>query len=264
MVDVRRINLQPQPTDKHAVDKGTSAGAASKGPTYHDGGEADVCGVGGDDDMDWADDVSSRDGQPSCKAGKANTVSRKRAEHQSAVQGVHWCERGQYWQASWYSKNDGKRENKYFYVKEHGFHKAKALAEQHRLEMERSGQASVRKRCEHQSGVRGVSYNKSGNSWVASWQVGGRKKTKHFSVAELGYEEAKQAAIAHRREMEQRHHTSEGGATSDEGRSCSPPNDDGAIHSPCRHGPPSCGPGVGVMEGGDLAAALVEVLSSDG
>ncbi|CEL99840.1 unnamed protein product [Vitrella brassicaformis CCMP3155] len=264
MVDMRRIKLQPQPTDKHAADRGTSAGAASKGPAHHDGGEADVGGVGGDDDMDWADDVSSRDGQPSRKAGKGKTVIRKSAEHQSAVQGVQWCERGQYCQARWYSKNDGKRENKYFYVKEHGFYKAKALAEQHRLEMERIGLASVRKRCEHQSGVRGVSYNKGGNSWLASWQVGGRKKTKSFSVAELGYEEAKQAAIAHRQKMEQRRHTSEGGATSDEGRSCSPPNDDGAIHSARRHGPPSSRPGVGVMEGGDLAAALVEVLSSDG
>ncbi|CEM37885.1 unnamed protein product [Vitrella brassicaformis CCMP3155] len=110
MVDVRRIKLQAQPTDKHAVDKGTSAGTGSKGPAHHDGGGADVCGVGGDDDMDWADDVFSRDGQPRRKAGKGKTVSRKPAEHQSAVQGVHWCERDQAWQAKWRSTRDGKQE----------------------------------------------------------------------------------------------------------------------------------------------------------
>ncbi|CEL99861.1 unnamed protein product [Vitrella brassicaformis CCMP3155] len=216
--------------------------------------------------MDWADDVSSRDGQPGHKAGKANTVCRKRAEHQSAVQGVHWCERGQYWQANWYDKGDGKQERKRFSVKEHGFHKAKELAEHHRLEMERNGRAVVKKRSKHQSGVRGVSYSEGYKSWVAEWRKGGRRKTKAFSVKQLGYEEAKQAAIAHRREMEQRHHTSEGGATRDESRSHNPPNDDDddEILSPRRHGPPSSRPDLGGMEGGDLAAALVEVLSSDG
>ncbi|CEM04223.1 unnamed protein product [Vitrella brassicaformis CCMP3155] len=193
---MRRINLHPQPKQKHAVDKGTSAGAASKGPTHHDGGGADLGGVGGDDDMDWADDVSSRDGQPRRKAGKGKTVSRKPAEHQSAVQGVHWSERG----------------DKYFYVKEHGFDKAKELAERHRREMERTRRvAAGKQRSGHQSGVRGVSYDETYKRWVASWSEGGRRINKHFSVAKLGYEPAKQAAIAYRREVEERHYTPLGG-----------------------------------------------------
>ncbi|CEL98398.1 unnamed protein product [Vitrella brassicaformis CCMP3155] len=205
MVDVRRINLHPQPTDKHDADKGTSAGAASKGPTHHDGGGADVGGVGGGDDMDWADDVSSRDGQPRHKAGKGNTVIRKPAEHQSDVTGVSYEETKKTWRADWLE--GGKRKYKPFYVREHGFDTAKALAEQHRREMQRTGQAATKKRSKHQSGVRGVNFEKTQKRWVAKWQVGGKTKTKYFSVAELGYEPAKQAAIAHRRAMEERRST---------------------------------------------------------
>ncbi|CEM06613.1 unnamed protein product [Vitrella brassicaformis CCMP3155] len=183
--------------------------------------------------------------------------------YQSNVRGVRWRPKDEVWEVWWYEKSG--RKWKHFSAKEHGVHRAKALAEQHRLEMESTGQAVVKKRSEHQSGVRGVSYDKKyGGYWTAEWREGRSKKSKYFSVKQLGYEEAKQAAIAHRREMEQRRHTSEAGATRDESLSRSPPKDDDAIHSAPRHGPPSSRPGVSGMEGGDLAAALVEVLSSDG
>ncbi|CEL99871.1 unnamed protein product [Vitrella brassicaformis CCMP3155] len=207
VVDVWRINLQPQPTDKHAVDKGTSSGMASMGPTHHDGGEADVCDVGGDDDMDWADDVSSPDEQPRRRAtpGKAKTFV-QRAQHHSDVTGVYWSEKYQSWVATWYDKGDGKQREKHFYVKYHGFDEAKELAEHHRLEMERSGQAVVRRRAKHQSGIKGVTFDERYKRWKASWRVGGKAKSKYFSVAELGFEGAKQAAIAHSRAMEERHY----------------------------------------------------------
>ncbi|CEM07885.1 unnamed protein product [Vitrella brassicaformis CCMP3155] len=109
------------------------------------------------------------------------------------------------WVASWHEGGKPKFEN--FYVSEHGFHKAKVLAEEHRLEMERSGRASVRKPAEHQSGVRGVNYMQRNHAWRAEWQEAGEKKGKTFSVKELGFEKAKQMAIAHRRAMESRHYT---------------------------------------------------------
>ncbi|CEL99842.1 unnamed protein product [Vitrella brassicaformis CCMP3155] len=207
VVDVRRIKLHPQPTDKHDADKGTSSGTASMGPA-HKGREADVGGAGGDNEVDGRGELSSPDEQPRRRAtrGKKKTFV-QRAHHHSDVKGVYWSEQGQYWQAKWGSKNDGKQENKNFFVRDHGFHKAKALAEQHRLEMERTGRASVQKLSKHQSGVRGVHYNETDKSWVAQWREGGRRKSKSFAVAEHGYEPAKQAAIAYRRAMEERHYT---------------------------------------------------------
>mmetsp|Transcript_20537 Transcript_20537/g.50007 ORF Transcript_20537/g.50007 Transcript_20537/m.50007 type:complete len:87 (-) Transcript_20537:371-631(-) len=73
--------------------------------------------------------------------------------------------------------------------------------------MERSGRATVRKPVEHQSGVRGVHYDKSKHRWQAQWYEAGEKKAKPFSIKELGFEKAKQMAIAHRRAMESRHYT---------------------------------------------------------
>ncbi|CEM06594.1 unnamed protein product [Vitrella brassicaformis CCMP3155] len=206
MIDMRRINLQPDST----------AGAASGRSMHYDNGASDVNGIG-DDDMDRRGDVSSSDGQPRRKAAKGNqrTVV-PRAQHQSAVSGVYWSEQHQAWIAKWYEKSSGNEERKTFYVKEHGFDKAKALAEQHRLEMERSGRAAIKQRSEHQSGVKCVTYNKTSNSWEARWKANGKEKTKFFSVKQLGYEEAKQAAISHKRAMELRHHTSEGEAMRDD------------------------------------------------
>jgi len=108
--------------------------------------------------------------------------------------------------ASWWEKADGRHKHKTFYVKEHGDN-AKARAEEHRLEMERSGRAAVRKTAEHQSGVRGVNYMQRNHAWVAQWREDGEKKAKYFSIKELGFEKAKQMAIAHRRAMESRHYT---------------------------------------------------------
>ncbi|CEM07899.1 unnamed protein product [Vitrella brassicaformis CCMP3155] len=112
--------------------------------------------------------------------------------HQSGVPGVSWNENTQAWVASWWEKADGRHKHKTFYVKEHG-DKAKALAEEHRLEMVATGRAAVQKPAEHQCGVRGVTYDKSTNSWRAKWKEGGD-------------EEAKQMAIAHRRAMERLHY----------------------------------------------------------
>ncbi|CEL98396.1 unnamed protein product [Vitrella brassicaformis CCMP3155] len=146
------------------------------------------------------------------EATKGKTAAiRKGAEHQSTVVGVSWDARARAWRSTWYAKDDTTQKKKLFTVREHGFDKAKALAEQHRREMERTGQATVRERLEHQSGVKGVSYHKKVNAWQADWQVGDSRRYKSFSVKQLGFEEAKDAAIAHRQKME-RLHTSEGGA----------------------------------------------------
>jgi len=52
------------------------------------------------------------------------------------------------------------------------------------------------------SGVRGAYYDKTDNSWVASWQDGiGQKKKKYFSVRKYGEAQAKEMAINHRRLM---------------------------------------------------------------
>ncbi|CEM22594.1 unnamed protein product [Vitrella brassicaformis CCMP3155] len=147
----------------------------------------------------WAADTDSKAGS------KGKTVITK-SVHQSDVAGVRWHEGNQAWRATWCEKGDPKQKEKYFYVKDHGFDRAKALAEQHRCELERTGRASVRKLSKHPSGVRGVWYNKGKNAWTASWHEGGKEKTKPFSIAELGYEGAKQAAIGHRRAMEAKHY----------------------------------------------------------
>ena len=47
------------------------------------------------------------------------------AEHQPAVTGVTWQEGMQAWRALWCEKGDPKRKSKYFYVKDHGFDRAK-------------------------------------------------------------------------------------------------------------------------------------------
>ncbi|CEM29277.1 unnamed protein product [Vitrella brassicaformis CCMP3155] len=149
-------------------------------------------------DPQWAADRDSKAGS------KGKTVITK-SVHQSDVVGVCWHNERQAWQTTWYEKNE--RKTQFFYVSEHGYDRAKALAEQHRCELERTGRAAVKKRAEHQSGVRGVHYHKGSNAWVASWQEGGRqRKEKKLSVRQLGYEGAKRAAISHRRKMEKRHH----------------------------------------------------------
>ncbi|CEM16954.1 unnamed protein product [Vitrella brassicaformis CCMP3155] len=134
---------------------------------------------------------------------KATVITK--SQHQSDVTGVAWVEGHQAWMATWYEKGDPKMKQNCFYVRNHGFDRAKALAENCRLEIERTGRAVVKKRSEHQSGVKGFYLNKG--AWVAQWQVGGERNLKPFSVRELGYEGAKQAAIAHRRAMEERHYT---------------------------------------------------------
>ena len=53
-------------------------------------------------------------------------------------------------------------------------------------------------RSEHQ----GVSYERKPNTWVACWQDQNMtRQRKRFSVKKLGYEQAKQMAIDHRRQM---------------------------------------------------------------
>ncbi|CEM19193.1 unnamed protein product [Vitrella brassicaformis CCMP3155] len=147
---------------------------------------------------EWAADTD--------KKTSTKTVITK-SEHQSDVTGVHWHEASQGWRASWHERGDPKMKWKNFSVKDHGFDGAKALAEEHRRELERTGRAAVKKPSENQSGVKGVYYDKGSNSWVAQWRESGKQKKKPFSVRELGYEGAKQAAIAHRRAMEGRHYT---------------------------------------------------------
>ncbi|CEL99830.1 unnamed protein product [Vitrella brassicaformis CCMP3155] len=181
---------------------------------------------------------SVADKRPSSKSGKTADGPegiRRAAEHRSDVSGVYWYEPGQAWAAHWRSTRDGKQERKCFYVRDHGFHKAKALAEQHRLKMERTGQAAIKHRSEHQSGVRGVTYNKKVNSWLAFWQEGGSRKSKHFMVESLGFEGAKEAAIAHRRRKMERLHTSEAGAKRHGDPADSTRADDGDDPRPVRH-----------------------------
>jgi len=120
--------------------------------------------------------------------------------------------------ASWWEKADGRHKHKTFYVKEHGDN-AKARAEEHRLEMERSARASVQKPAEHQSGVRGVTYDKKDHAWVAEWQEDGKKRKKSFSRNKYGDDEALQRAIDHRRAMESRHYTFVGKSSSRAARS---------------------------------------------
>ncbi|CEM01897.1 unnamed protein product [Vitrella brassicaformis CCMP3155] len=146
----------------------------------------------------WAADTDKK------TSTKGKTVVTK-SDHQSDVVGVSWYNARQAWRASWYEKGDSKRKDMDFYVKEHGFDRAKALAEEHRCELERTGRLPVRKLSKHQSGVKGVYYEKRANAWTAGWQEGGKEKKKPFSIAELGYEDAKQAAIGHRRAMEAKH-----------------------------------------------------------
>jgi len=62
----------------------------------------------------------------------------------------------------------------------------------------------VREPAKHQSGVKGVHYRTG--AWQAQWRQGGETKTKSFSCNKYGFEEAKQMAIAPRREMERLHY----------------------------------------------------------
>ena len=52
------------------------------------------------------------------------------------------------------------------------------------------------------SGISGVSYESRYNQWISFWCDGTMKKQrKYFSVKKLGYEQAKQMAINHRKQM---------------------------------------------------------------
>ncbi|CEM17079.1 unnamed protein product [Vitrella brassicaformis CCMP3155] len=135
-------------------------------------------------------------------------VTRRVPTLTSDVPGVCWHAVRRSWAATWVEKGEKRQRQRLFSARSYGFDKAKALAEQHRREMERTGRVVARKRLEHQSGVKGVKYGGDFcNSWIAQWQVDGKTKIKSFSVRELGMEGAKQAAIAHRREMERQHCT---------------------------------------------------------
>ncbi|CEM29285.1 unnamed protein product [Vitrella brassicaformis CCMP3155] len=151
---------------------------------------------------------SHHKGRPMCETNKT-VVTKRVPEHTSDVPGACWQALSRSWAASWYEKGDKRRKHKFFSASKHGFDKAKALAEQHRRTMELTGRAVVRRRFdpEHQSGVKGVSFNKCNNLWQASWRESGIEKKKAFSVRRHGYEGAKKAAIAHRREMERQHYT---------------------------------------------------------
>ncbi|CEM21216.1 unnamed protein product [Vitrella brassicaformis CCMP3155] len=143
---------------------------------------------------------SHHEGRPMGQTNKT-VLTRRVPTLTSDVPGVCWLTSSRSWVASWVEKVDKRWKHKFFSASNHGFDKAKALAEKHRRKMERIGRAGVKQRSE--SGVRGVSFNK--NAWVASWYDGGKQKKKHFSVRQLGYEGAKKAAIAHRREMQLQH-----------------------------------------------------------
>ncbi|CEM35342.1 unnamed protein product [Vitrella brassicaformis CCMP3155] len=131
---------------------------------------------------------------PYGRSARPHGLPHSPAAHQSDVVGVCWYEQDQAWMAHWSEKGGGQK-SKYFYISEHGFNKAKALAEHHRREMERTGRAGQKVRSQHQSGVRGVTFNQGNNMWLARWQQGGQRKARRFSVAQLGYNGAMQAAI---------------------------------------------------------------------
>jgi len=54
------------------------------------------------------------------------------------------------------------------------------------------------------SGIKGVCYKQTDNSWVATWQDDiTQHRTKYFSVRKYGEAQAKEMAINHRRLMEE-------------------------------------------------------------
>ncbi|CEM11172.1 unnamed protein product [Vitrella brassicaformis CCMP3155] len=155
--------------------------------------------------------IVKKEGDPKNKRPVPKKAAAEGRPHQqqlevptSKVNGVYWRGDVQAWVASWYEREGHKQLRKFkrFNVKEHGFPKAKALAEEHRRRMDRIAQTGVAKHSEHKSGVRGVHFNQKDNSWVATLEKGRMKKTKAFPVLQFCYEGAKQAAIAHRQAME--------------------------------------------------------------
>ena len=52
------------------------------------------------------------------------------------------------------------------------------------------------------SGTNGVSFDKTGQGWLAQWRENGARNTKYFSIKKYGSDEkAKQEAIKHRKAM---------------------------------------------------------------
>ena len=56
------------------------------------------------------------------------------------------------------------------------------------------------RRTDNQSGTSGVHFDKSKNSWVASWYNDEKQKSKSFSINKYGNEESKRLAMNYRRD----------------------------------------------------------------
>ncbi|CEM24330.1 unnamed protein product [Vitrella brassicaformis CCMP3155] len=130
-----------------------------------------------------------------------NKTNIRVSEYQSAVPGVAWHQYQRRWCAR-HPHDDSQQ--RYFTQQQHGFDKAKALAEEQRHEwmrecgLQTDGGDRRHTNEEHQSGVRGVYYrpaNPEGyvrEAWVAQWQENGRRGTQAFCVEddEEGYDGA--------------------------------------------------------------------------
>jgi hypothetical protein len=146
----------------------------------------------------------------------------KRKDNVSGKTGVSYNSNKDCWIIQW--PEDGKRKNKSYSVSKYGMDNSKELAIQFRVDLDKrlginNGYNADCKDKEREypkqeltpilrkisdkntSGITGVSFNKTSNTWVAYWKVSvNQRKTKSFSIKKYG-DEARDMAIKKRLEM---------------------------------------------------------------
>lgn len=119
-----------------------------------------------------------------------------------SIKGVSYQKEYQRWKCTWHA--DERQHQKYFSAKKLGFRRAKQLAIEWKIKMEKEEAFRPGRRLpdpRRQSGVKGVAFN-TANRWYASWYNAGKQRHLYFSVEEFGFETAKQLATIARWEAE--------------------------------------------------------------
>ena len=121
--------------------------------------------------------------------------------HQSTVQGVCFEERRQRWVTG--VRVNGKWQRRYFTVRKYGGRdEARRAAEACRLQNNKDNEKAGRPiKSRSKSEITGVRRDNTRGRWVSSWYENGKKKEEYFSVAELGEEGARRAAIKRRKDV---------------------------------------------------------------
>ncbi|CEM33430.1 unnamed protein product [Vitrella brassicaformis CCMP3155] len=205
-----RVGGDPSDDEGGSSDDDSNDDESSSGD-YDDENDEDYDPPDEDDDDDdyessgsGGDHLSDSTYKQPKATGKAAVRAAVRATpvHQSTVQGVFFDEQRRFWTAQ--VRVNGKWKSRSFGVRKYGGRdEARRAAEECRLQNEQDNEKAGRPiKSYKKSEITGVYRDDERGRWVASWYESSKQKLEYFSVAKLGEEGAKQAAIRRREMME--------------------------------------------------------------